>query len=236
MTAPTVLDNPDYLSPARVAHDMLHLNRLCNLFRAEERAVHFRGVKGFERDGEHAFHVGFMARHINKRACLGLDPDLLARMAECHDFIELYAKDTPMFKDVFRGDDDQPDPRDKKEREEKAYRRLKEEIGHIYPDLIADIRMYMEQGCAEAVFISSFEKLLTVINIFQDDGRSWREYCVPIQEADRRHRTRASKHARVKEWYDYVMNLIWEDAEQRPNFYIEEMPLGQLRRRIANTT
>lgn len=218
------------LSTKDIADDLLKLNEFTNRFRAKERRINFKGVEGWERNGEHTFQLGFMAKQTNTLAGLGLDNAVIGDLADAHDLVEVYAEDTPMFPDVFRGEDDQPNHDDKREREEAAYLRIKEEFGDRFA-FVADIRAYLDQAKPEAVFISALEKLIAVMNIFQDDGRSWRLLCVPIEEADRRHRERASKHETVKAWYEEVMKRIWEDAERRPNFY-PEMPLpGQRKRR-----
>lgn len=214
-----------------IANDLLKLNKFTNLFRATPRSIHFKGVEGWERNGEHSFQLGFMAKQINKRAGLGLDNAVLGDMADAHDLVETYAGDTPMFPNVFVGVDDQPNPEDKKAREEAAYVRIKEEFGEMFP-FVEDIRTYLDQANPEAVFLSALEKLIAVMNIFQDDGRSWRLLCVPIDEADRRHRERASKHEAVKEWYEEVIKLVWADAERRPNFYPEMPEPGQRKRRV----
>lgn len=220
------------LDAAHVTDDMLRLNAFVNAFRAIERSIHFKGVEGRERNGEHTFQVGFMAKQMNLRAKLGLSPELLGRMADAHDLVEVYAGDTPMFPDVFRGHDDQPNHSDKKNREESAYARICTEFERPFPDLVRDIRDYLDQANPEAMFVSAIEKLIAVMNIFQDDGRSWRLLCVPIDEADSRHRVRASKHEAVKQWYEVLLTLIWKDAEQRPNFYPETPLPGQRRRRV----
>lgn len=214
------------LSDRDVAHDLLRLNRFVNAFRSIERAIHYKGVEGRERNGEHAFQLGFVGKQINLRAGLGLDNEVIGRMADAHDLVEVYAEDTPMFPDVFRGIDDQPSPEDKRQREEAAYVKIHEEFGATFA-FVQDIRDYLDQKFPEAVFLSALEKLIAVMNIFQDDGRSWRLLCVPIEEADRRHRERASKHEAVKAWYEEVLALIWEDAQRRPNFYPEMPAPGQ---------
>jgi putative hydrolase of HD superfamily len=217
-------------SDKEIAHDLLRLNAFVNQFRAIERSIHYKGVEGRERNGEHAFQLSFMAKQINPRAGLGLDNARIGDMAEAHDLVEVYAEDTPMFPDVFRGIDDQPSHEDKRQREEAAYRKIHEEFGDTF-GFVADIRTYLDQAIPEAVFISALEKLIAVMNIFQDEGRSWRLLCVPIEEADRRHRARASKHESVKLWYEEVLEMIWADAQRRPNFY-PEMPLpGQRKMR-----
>jgi putative hydrolase of HD superfamily len=210
------------------AHDLLRLTEFVNRFRTIERSIHFKGVEGRERNGEHAFQLGFTAKQINRRACLGLSNELIGDMADAHDLVEVYAKDTPMFPDVFRGSDDQPNHQDKKDREEAAYRLIEQEFGDRF-SFVRDIRTYLDQAIPEATFISALEKLIAVMNIFQDEGRSWRLLCVPIEEADRRHRARVSKHEAVKAWYEEVIRLIWEDAQRRPNFY-PEMPAPGMRK------
>ena len=79
------------LDPAQITQDMLQLNAFVNAFRAIERSIHFRGVEGRERNGEHTFQVGFMAKQMNLRARLGLNAELLGRMADAHDLVEVYA-------------------------------------------------------------------------------------------------------------------------------------------------
>lgn len=218
------------LTAKQLANDLLEMNLICNRFRAIERSIHFRGVEGKERNGEHAFQLGFMGVVMNNRAKLGLDNEKIMWRALTHDFPEIIAEDTPMFTDVFRPGDKQPNPIDKRAREEAAFVWLKNEYGQKHPEFIESIRAYLDQSDDESRYISALEKLIAVINIYQDEGRSWRHYAVPIEEADRRHRERASKHPAVKDWYEIVLDIVWKDADARPNLYPVMPPPGQRKR------
>jgi putative hydrolase of HD superfamily len=202
-----------------IARDLLRLNDFVNRFRSIERTIYYKGIKGRERNGEHVFQLSFMAKQINTRACLGLDNARIGDMAEAHDLVEVYAQDTPMFPDVSRDIRSQPGHEDKKSREEAAYRRIQEEFGTEF-SFVADIRTYLDQAIPEAAFLSAFEKLIAVMNVFQEEGRSWRLLCIPLEELDRRNRARTSKHEVVKVWYEEVSALIWKSAQQHPHLYL----------------
>ena len=142
------------VSNKEIAHDLLRLNDFVNRFRAIERSIHFKGIEGRERNGEHAFQLGFIGKQINLRAGLGLNNELIGDLADAPDLVEVYADDTPMFPDVFRGEDDQPNHEDKRDREEAAYRKIHEDFGDTF-SFVANIRTYLDQSIPEAVFISS---------------------------------------------------------------------------------
>lgn len=221
------------LSARQLAEDLLEMNAIINKFRAIERSIHYRGVEGRERNGEHAFQIAFLGVVMNNRAKLGLDNEKIMWRALTHDLPEIIADDTPMFPDVFRPGDKQPSHVDKRAREEAAFQWLKNEIGPKHPEIVESMRAYLDQSDEESRFISALEKLVAVMNIYQDDGRSWRLLCVPLEEADRRHRERASKHRSVKEWYEVVLDIVWKDAAGRPNFYPEMPEPGQRKQREA---
>jgi 5'-deoxynucleotidase YfbR-like HD superfamily hydrolase len=207
----------------RTVDGLLQLNRFANRFKSTERGIEFEGLKlgGKERDAEHTWQVIFIGRRMIYRKRLTFDPLSFCDMAMYHDLVEVPKGDTPMFPDRYLGEP-APDPALKKNAEEEAYRWLESEYGDSDPDMIKVIREYLDQETPLSHFVHALNKLIAVMNIYQDKGRSWLIRGIPIDEAYRRHVDGASKDSRVKEWFQRIFEFVREDATQFPNLYPNE--------------
>ncbi len=200
----------------------LELNEFINEFKARHRGIEFRGSPGNERNAEHTYQVEFLALTLNAELGLGFDMLELIIEAKCHDLVEYLEGDTPMFPETFRGEPP-PDPVMKRVKEERAFSELNRRFGSRFPWMIKAIRAYLDQKDEKSWFIHALGKLVAVTNIYQDQGRSWRNRGIPIQVAYEYHREGAWRHPVVKKLYEQVWDLIRKDAAQNPNLYPHEI-------------
>lgn len=185
-----------------------------NKFRAIERTIWFSGVEGPERDGEHSYQVAMVAWFMNARFALGLNTERLIMYTLVHDLVEVYAGDTPAFPDLFGYVQVQKlTHADKKERERLARTRIFQEWEAQFPEMIEAMQEYERQKDEESCFVYAMEKLLAEINIFQDEGKTWKRLCLSLRKVDAYKRPRVAKHLYVKALYEELQVLLRERPE-----------------------
>ncbi len=138
--------------------------RLLTQFQQVERQMLVPSGERNENDVEHSYLLAMTGWYIATTAKLDLRHDLLIKYALVHDLVEVYAGDT-YFHDPIK-------TANKSTREEAALDALKQN----YPDfkeLHRLIRRYEQRADAESRFIYALDKLLPVITIYLDGGRSW---------------------------------------------------------------
>ena len=145
---------------------LLEFNKLLLSFREVERVLFVKGKDERENDMEHSFQLALLGWYIASSNGLTLKIDLLIKYALAHDLVEVYAGDTDVFtKDVSLH-------ANKHEREEKALERIKKEFPE-FVELHSIIEGYEKREDAESKFIYALDKLVPVLNIFEDGGRTW---------------------------------------------------------------
>ncbi|HEX7259576.1 MAG TPA: HD domain-containing protein [Candidatus Saccharimonadia bacterium] len=138
--------------------------RLLTQFQQVERQMLVPSGERNENDVEHSYLLAMTGWYIATTAKLDLQHDKVIKYALVHDLVEVYAGDT-YFHDPIR-------TADKVTREEAAFEALRQN----YPDfkeLHALIKRYEKQTDAESRFIYALDKLLPVVTIYLDGGRSW---------------------------------------------------------------
>jgi putative hydrolases of HD superfamily len=138
--------------------------RLLTQFQQVERQMLVPSGERNENDVEHSYLLAMTGWYIVTTAKLNLRQDLVIKYALVHDLVEVYAGDT-YFHDPIK-------TADKSSREEAALEALR----HNYPDfkeLHVLISRYEKRSDAESRFIYALDKLLPVITIYLDGGRSW---------------------------------------------------------------
>lgn len=206
-----------------VIHALLKLNTLVNKFKTIERAIWFAGTPHDrpERDGEHAFQVALMAWLANSYAGLDLDGERIMLLALVHDLIEAYAGDTPAVIDpVCMDEETTPSQETKEAREFDAFMRIEREFGGVFPDLVAAMHEYMAHTSPEATFVSAFEKLIAMMNIFQDGGRTYRRLGAGFSDNVRINRRKIGKHPVVHDWFEWLVEHIRREAAADPDKYL----------------
>ncbi len=144
---------------------LLGFFRIMTSFQQVQRALYGHGENRKENDVEHSYQLAMVAWYIISLKKLSLNLDKVLRYALVHDFVEVYAGDT-----YFYGDRS-----GKEEREKAAHERLKSEFPELV-DFHSVIDLYEKRADPESVFVYALDKLLPVVNIYLDNGRTWKEY------------------------------------------------------------
>ncbi len=135
---------------------IIRLAELSFLFGQINRVTAYPDGVRPESDTDHTFMLCLLACTIASKE-KDLDLGLVAQFAIVHDFVEVYAGDTPTYGQSLNN-------KSKKElREKEALEKLKTEFGQTYPWLTETIEKYESLATKEACFIKTLDKILPKI-------------------------------------------------------------------------
>ncbi len=179
--------------------DMMQFAQL--LLRLQEviRAIHIPGRDAKENDVEHSYHLAMMGWYINTKADLGYNTDRLIRYALIHDLAEAYAGDVSALDLAARVG--------KQEREARALDRIENEFPAA-TSIIDSVKSYEGLADDEAKFVYALDKLMPMVMIYLDNGRTWRQ---DGQEFRHMHHCQAPKIAMsrpVNQLYRQLRHLL----------------------------
>lgn len=156
--------------PKETVQKSIELGKLILAFGRVERATHHEDGVRKETDTDHTVMLGIMAPAFAQVFVPNLDRGLIAQFALVHDFVEVYATDTPTFRIM-----SDADKKEKQERENAALVRLKKEFETVFPWITDTIEQYERLDTAEARFVKLFDKVLPKIVHILNDGATARE-------------------------------------------------------------
>ncbi len=136
-------------------------------FNQVKRQILATGEDHNENDSEHSFQLAITSWYLNQSQNLGLDNDKLIKYGLVHDLVEVYAGDT------YFHTTDQKLKDSKVKREKAALQKIKHSFKQ-FPDMYETIYAYENKIDEESKFIYALDKILPVINIYLDDGKSWK--------------------------------------------------------------
>ncbi|MFZ5392423.1 MAG: HD domain-containing protein [Patescibacteria group bacterium] len=169
-------------------------------FQQVRRVLLVNGEERQENDAEHSYQLALVAWYLVDSKKMKLDLEKVIRYAIVHDLVEVYAGDTYFFTT------DQDLKNSKKTRETEAAKKIAEEFSEIsgINQIIFD---YEEKIDEESKFVYALDKILPVMNIFLDGGRSWRKEKVDLEML--RTKDEKVKSSPVIEgiWWDLVSEL-----------------------------
>ena len=122
--------------------------------RVDRVTLHEDGVTP-ESDTDHTVMLSICACSLAQKLYPKLDVGMVAQFAIVHDLVEAYAGDTNTFNITEEG------RKEKEEREEKAFKRIKQEFDDIYPWISSTIEAYESLETDEAQFVKVVDKVMT---------------------------------------------------------------------------
>lgn len=174
------------------------VNFLSNFNRIERRVL-IKGEKRLENNAEHTFQLATIAWYLIESKKLKLNLKKIFKYAIAHDLVEIYAGDMSFFRS---NDDDK-----KKEiREEKARVKIKKEFPE-FTMLHTTILDYEKMKDKESRFIYALDKLLPVMNIYLDNGRSWQSDGVTLEMAKTKRKKISKSKDVLKIWDELYRKL-----------------------------
>ena len=178
--------------------------RLLNAFRQVRRTIRVNSEERLENDVEHSYYLGMLAWYIATSHNLPLDKDLVLKYALVHDIVEVYAGDTYVFTTDAK-------KRDSKEaREKEAILQLQKEFPEFL-DLHELIAGYEKREDNESRFVYALDKIQPVLNIYLDNGRTWKEKGVTIQMLVDFNKEKVALSPEVHSCFDELIGLLKKD-------------------------
>lgn len=133
-----------------------------------KRAILATGEDRDESDAEHSYQLAMAAWYLISTRNLKLDIGKVIKYALTHDLVEVYAGDTPFHsKDKTLHDT-------KQQREADALKKIKQKFQE-FPEISELITAYEEKKDEEAKFVYALDKILPVVNIYLDGGKTWQK-------------------------------------------------------------
>ncbi len=154
--------------------DILDFSKLLNKFREVERVQTVPNNERRENSVEHSYQLAMLAWYIVDANKLSLDKNLILKYALIHDLVEIYAGDTYAFSK------NESEYSTQKEREHSASLRLKNEYTD-FEDMNSLIQKYEIKEDKESKFVHVLDKLQAHINVYLEDGKSWKRLDVTLQ-------------------------------------------------------
>lgn len=171
--------------------------RFSNDFRKTERQIYAVDDERNENDVEHSFQLAIFAWYLIDTLKLKMDTGLVIKYSLVHDMDETFDGDKHIFDTVGRVD-----------KEEKA-KKARERIFTMFPDWTGykDVsEKYQELEDEESRFVNALDKVLPVINIILDNGRSWKREVTTLKMLKENKRPKVNIHPVAEE--------IWNNLEK----------------------
>lgn len=145
---------------------LLQFVTLTHSYQQIQRQILATGENRNENDAEHGYQLAMIAWYIVTSRTLDLDLNLVIKYALSHDLVEAYAGDTPFFTT------DKTLRASKPEREQKALKKIQLNFPE-FRELASYIDDYERKDNKEARFVYALDKIIPVMNIFLDNGKTW---------------------------------------------------------------
>lgn len=185
--------------------ELFNFFKLTHAFQDIKRVVYVGINKNdFENDTEHSYQLALVAWYIASRIRPELNQELLFKYALAHDLVEAYAGDTPVY---------EHNAEEKKEREHKAFQVLVADYPE-FPDLHSIITQYELREDPESKFIYALDKLIPMINIYLDGGRSWQKNNASFSYLQNYKLPRVQEDPTVKALYDDLTKILEAEKEK----------------------
>ena len=174
--------------------------RLTHVFQKVTRVVLVNGEERFENDAEHSYQLALIAWYLVAHNKHHLEVNKVVLLALTHDLVEAYAGDTYTFAEpeiLAR----------KKEREEEAIKLLKKNFPE-FSSLHKVINEYEKRETPESKFVYALDKLLPMINIYLDNGRTWQKEGISLEQLLANKTTKVHLSPELVSYYEELISLL----------------------------
>ncbi len=181
--------------------------KLTHDFQKIERVLWVTGQNRKENDVEHSYQLALCAWYIISTTKLPLDIDKAVKYGLLHDLVEVYAGDTDAF------DPDKSVHESKAEREHQALQRLKVEFPE-FPEMTELIDLYEKKSDEESKFIYALDKIIPPLNIYLDNGRTWNEKGITLQQIQENKKDKVKVSPEIDKYFEDLMELFESEKER----------------------
>ncbi len=182
---------------------LLEFIQFTHLVQKVNRVVLVNGESEWENDAEHSFQLALTAWYIVEHGNLDLNLGKVIRMALVHDLVEAYAGDTFIY--------DKPEVLATKDvREKEALEKIKGEFPS-FDSLYQTIEEYEERKTPESRFVYALDKLVPIINIYTDDGRTWKKEGITLERLLEAKNDKIALSPEIVPYYEEIVNILKEN-------------------------
>lgn len=186
----------EFLASLRFLHDVQKV----------ERVILVPGSDRNENDVEHSYLLAMLAWQIAEVTAPHLSREKVLKYALVHDLVEVYAGDVAFFT---------KDPNafvEKKEKEHLALARILEEK-MLSEDMCASLVAYEDRIDAEAEFVYALDKLIPILSIYLDGGRTWKVHGITLENLCRLKREKIVGSPEILALFDELVVLLEKDKQ-----------------------
>ncbi|MBI2590574.1 MAG: HD domain-containing protein [Candidatus Blackburnbacteria bacterium] len=192
---------------AQTLEAVLKFVSLTHKFQQIRRVILVKGEERQENDLEHTSQLALVCWYVASSLKLPLDHKLVLKYALMHDLVEAHAGDVNF--------SDTEGRVGKAEREHQAAQRLQEEFPE-FPELHKLISRYEAKSDPESRFVYAMDKVLPILNIYLDEGRTWKSMTPVTMETIIAHKTApVSVDPTAQGLFEQVLN----ELRQHPKFF-----------------
>lgn len=180
---------------------LLGFARILNELQKVERVIRVPDEDRWENDLEHSYDLAMLAWYVVDSRKLPLDRYKVFCYALAHDLVEVYAGDTYIYSK------DQAFLDSKSEREQAAAERLAKEFPEV-PELHAAISGYVTKKDPESCFVYALDKIQPVIQLYLDNGRTWKEKNVTLEMLYESKKDKVVFSPEIESYFNELMLLL----------------------------
>lgn len=187
--------------------ELLGIAALTHSFQQIRRRIYATGEDRMENDAEHSFQLAFIAWYLIEKEGLDLSVEKAMRYALCHDIVEVYAGDVFFHRNA-----------EEEQKKIDLEREAAEKLAEMYPDfpaLTETLRLYEEKADPESKFIYALDKLLPMLNIMLDEGRSWHTNEVSLEKLFEGKHTKIANDPVVLKYFVLIVSIL----KDKPGYF-----------------
>lgn len=197
------------MEPSSNLEALSHIIALTHRFQKVKRLVYATGEDRFENNAEHSFQLALTAWYLIEKENLPLNREKVLLYALCHDLVEVYAGDVSFYRT-------KEEDKIKIIKEEAALESLEKDYAS-FPTLTETIRAYESKNDEESKFIYALDKILPMINIQLDNGRSWHLHNVSFEQLHEGKCEKVAHDPVVKKYFSLIAEVLRESPHLFPS-------------------
>lgn len=187
--------------------ELLKFVNITNEFQKITRNIYVKDTDRKENDAEHSYQLAMLAWYIlDLEKNTQLNRDLIIKYALIHDFVEVYAGDTYIYTK------DQEHKAGKQLREKDAADRLNKELSE-FKEFNVLITNYNKKTDSESKFIYALDKLVPILNIYTDKGRTWKINNVTLDMIIETKQDKIAVSPEIKPYFDEIIRILMEKED-----------------------
>lgn len=172
--------------------------KLTNKFQQVKRAILVKDEDRHENDLEHSYQLAMLAWYMADANNLKLNRKKLFMYSLAHDLVEVYAGDTNFYKQ---------NKSQKAKLEHKAIKRLQREFPE-FSDLHKTIAGYELKKDKESKFVYALDKVVPILNIYLDKGRTWKVDNVTLEMLIKFKTEPVAKSPEIQKYFNQLTKLL----------------------------